>query len=409
MIMINNKAKVRFIYTLTTLSLISVLITAAIPVNACYYTVGSFEEDYTTEKDNFFKGEIVYGKGTANVNRLLQLRIKDPDGNIVYYSEESYYTVYGSFFLNERAKTGTWKIQLGVKTYCWKWPKTSEFTVDDANFTLTVNVNGSGSIIKDPDQEDYSYGSEVNLTAVPEDGWSFSHWEDDLSGSENPESIFMNFNKTVTANFTQNQYILNISVVGNGIVNIDPDLPFYTHGSIVDLTANPNSTWVFDHWEEDLTGNDNPASITMDSDKNITAVFTQPLYTLTIYAEEEGTGFVEVDPPGPYHHGDEVNLTAIPYDENSFSHWSGNLSGSENPESIVMDSDKTVIANFTQNRYNLTINIEGNGQVTKNPDQQNYSYGTIVEVTAIPDSGWVFDYWSGNLSGTDSSEEARSG
>jgi len=51
--------------------------------------------------------------------------------------------------------------------------------------------------------------------------------------------------------------------------------------------------------------------------------------------------------------------------------------------------------------YTLTITTVGNGSVTKNPDQASYEAGTVVELTAVPASGWVFSNWSGDLSGSD--------
>jgi chitodextrinase len=70
-------------------------------------------------------------------------------------------------------------------------------------YTLTINVIGSGSVAKDPDQPTYLYGTLVNLTANADGGWMFNHWNGDLSGSENPENITMDSNKTVIANFTE--------------------------------------------------------------------------------------------------------------------------------------------------------------------------------------------------------------
>ncbi|MCX7785729.1 MAG: hypothetical protein N2201_05835, partial [candidate division WOR-3 bacterium] len=47
--------------------------------------------------------------------------------------------------------------------------------------------------------------------------------------------------------------------------------------------------------------------------------------------------------------------------------------------------------------YTLTINITGNGTVTKNPDQATYTYGTWVKLQANPDPGWSFGGYSGDL------------
>jgi YD repeat-containing protein len=67
-------------------------------------------------------------------------------------------------------------------------------------YTLAVNVVGSGTVTKNPDQPIYSAGSNVTLTAV-NGSQTFSEWSGDLTGNTNPTTIGMNGNKSVTATF----------------------------------------------------------------------------------------------------------------------------------------------------------------------------------------------------------------
>ena len=80
-----------------------------------------------------------------------------------------------------------------------------------AEYSLTVNIIGSGSVTKVPDQATYASGTSVELTANPVPGWSFSGWSGDLTGSTNPKNITMDSNKTVTATFI----LPSIAVVPN--------------------------------------------------------------------------------------------------------------------------------------------------------------------------------------------------
>ncbi len=68
-------------------------------------------------------------------------------------------------------------------------------------------------------------------------------------------------------------YSLKVSSEGAGTVIRDPDSSIYWEGTIVELTAIPELGWMFDHWEKDLTGNENPTTIVMDEDKVVKAVF----------------------------------------------------------------------------------------------------------------------------------------
>ncbi len=137
-------------------------------------------------------------------------------------------------------------------------------------YNLATYVKEGGSIV--PSQGAYNSGSTVTLTAAPYKGWQFSEWSGDLSGTVATANLLFNANKYVTATFTRVGYVLTVTVEGEGSVN--PNSGAYQSGSTVTLTPTPtNSSWKFDYWYGDLTESDNPATITMDDDKNITAVF----------------------------------------------------------------------------------------------------------------------------------------
>jgi hypothetical protein len=67
--------------------------------------------------------------------------------------------------------------------------------------TLIVNVVGGGSVTKSPDLPGYLQGAGVQLEAIPAVGWAFSAWSGDLAGTTNPDSLYMDTNKTVTSTF----------------------------------------------------------------------------------------------------------------------------------------------------------------------------------------------------------------
>jgi vibriolysin len=145
-------------------------------------------------------------------------------------------------------------------------------------YTLTTNSVGNGSITLDPAGGTYCEGTVVTLTAAPDAGWQFDNWSGDLSGTANPTTITMDSNKSVTANFSQlpvPDYTLTVTTVGQGSVTLDPPGGTYPEGTVVTLTATPDSGWQFDNWSGDLTGTANPATITMDADKNVTANFSE--------------------------------------------------------------------------------------------------------------------------------------
>ena len=142
-------------------------------------------------------------------------------------------------------------------------------------YTLTVNAVSNGSVTLNPAGGTYPAGMVVQLTAVPNTGYGFSGWSGALSGSINPTTITMDGNKTVGAAFSQlQQFTLTTNVVGNGSITLNPTGGTYPQGTVVQLTAVPATGYGFSGWSGDLTGSTNPANVTMNAAKNVTATFT---------------------------------------------------------------------------------------------------------------------------------------
>lgn len=127
-------------------------------------------------------------------------------------------------------------------------------------------------------------------------------------------------------------------------------------------------------------------------------VIKKSQYTLTVNINSLGTVTKNPDQT-TYSHGQIVKLTAYSDKGWTFDYWSGDLTSTNMIETIKMTSNKTVIAHFTENKYVQSITIYGQGIVSKNPDQESYTFGTLVKLTAIADNGWTFSRWDGNISG----------
>jgi len=126
-------------------------------------------------------------------------------------------------------------------------------------------------------------------------------------------------------------------------------------------------------------------------------------YTLTTAANPTTGGTVN-PPSGQHAEGTTVNITATPAAEHLFSTWTG-ATGTTASTSVVMNSNKTVTANFIKKQYPLTIEVEGEGiveeKVIKAGLATDYNSGTIVELTAVPADGWEFVEWTGDITSTD--------
>ena len=83
------------------------------------------------------------------------------------------------------------------------------------------------------------------------------------------------------------------------------------------------------------------------------------LYTLSTSANPNEGG-VLLPNTSQYEEGETVVLNATPNEEYVFFSWSG-ATGDNNNTSIVMDSDKSVVALFVKKQYSLEVSVMGEG------------------------------------------------
>lgn len=129
-------------------------------------------------------------------------------------------------------------------------------------------------------------------------------------------------------------------------------------------------------------------------------------YELTVGSAGNGTtvpsGAVTVD------HNGATSISATPGAGWVFEIWeitsgTGAIANTTSPFTTVTltEGNAAVSAVFIQSHYSLSVNTAGSGHVTKIPDQTAFASGSSVECTAVPETGWSFDSWEGDLTGSD--------
>ena len=118
---------------------------------------------------------------------------------------------------------------------------------------------------------------------------------------------------------------------------------------------------------------------------------------LTTSVSPADTGVV-IPSTRQYNIDDTAKLIAVPAENYVFDKWTGAEGGAET--TIIMDSDKTVVANFAKIQYELTVTVEGQGTVTEKVIKEGvitkYNSGSVIELEAKPSSGWIFVQWKGD-------------
>ena len=120
-------------------------------------------------------------------------------------------------------------------------------------------------------------------------------------------------------------------------------------------------------------------------------------YTLTV-TSAHGT-VVKTPDQATYHYGDVVSLDVTPAAGWTFTGWSGDATGTNDPLLVTINGNLAITANYSQIEYILTV-VSAHGTVVKAPDQATYHLGDTVQLTATPDTGWGFTGWSGDATGT---------
>ena len=83
--------------------------------------------------------------------------------------------------------------------------------------------------------------------------------------------------KWATSSNITDYVALNMTIEGKGSASLNPEpmAKFYTPGTVVNISAVPDSGWVFTGWSGDLNSSETSISVTMDASKNITANFAE--------------------------------------------------------------------------------------------------------------------------------------
>ena len=79
---------------------------------------------------------------------------------------------------------------------------TANFSGAPVSYSLVIDANGSGSTSPAVGSHSYASGTSVTLTATPASGATFAGWSGATTGTDNPVTITMDGDKSVTANFS---------------------------------------------------------------------------------------------------------------------------------------------------------------------------------------------------------------
>lgn len=215
-----------------------------------------------------------------------------------------------------------------------------------AIYSLSATTAGGGTVGLNPPGGVYNSTNIVTATATPAAGFTFLYWTGAVS-SENPViNLTLSTNESIQAVFGTT---LSNTVAGNGQVFIYPSGPLYPYGSIVRLSAVPQTNYCFGVWGNAATGTTNPLFYTItNANPVVSAAFAAiPGGDAALTVLISGGGQVNVNPSGNYFPLDQsITLTATPNAGKTFLGWSGSATGTNNPLNISLTQSEVITANF---------------------------------------------------------------
>ena len=167
------------------------------------------------------------------------------------------------------------------------------------------------------------------------------------------------------------------------------DHPF---GSKVPISAIPRDGYYFDTWLGE--GVSDPSAkntfAVMTEDRNITALFKPHSFNL----EVELTFGGEILGEGTYLFEETAELVAIEKSGYKFEGWydQGIQISDEASFELIIKEDISLIAKFISTFHKVELDASLGGQVLGGG---SFAEGTEIHIQALPDDGFIFDYWEG--------------
>ena len=275
-------------------------------------------------------------------------------------------------------------------------------------FTITVKTDGNGTA--SASHAKAVAGTEITLTATPNEGYRFKEWQVIRGGVAIKDDKFLmpNDNVEVKAIFEEDappvptEFTITVKTDGNGTASASPDKA--VAGTEIRLTATPKEGYHFKEWQA-ISGNvtikDNKFTMP-DGNVEVKAIFEKDAppapteYTVTVTNDGNGTASAS---PAKAVAGAEITLTAMPNEGYYFKEWqviSGGVS-IKNNKFTMPNNNVEVKAIFEEDtppaptEHTVTVTSGGNGTASASPSKA--VAGAEITLSATPDKGYHLKEW----------------
>ncbi|MDD3045525.1 MAG: GLUG motif-containing protein [Candidatus Delongbacteria bacterium] len=371
------------------------------PLINCYSTGSAIGNDNV----GGFSGKVITGGTYASTNCFWDTQKSGLSTSADGIGKTTAQMKTQSTFTGWDFSTPVWEIVSGAAYPFLSWQYSVSLAIN-SNPSQGGTVTGAG---------EFPPSTPVTITATPNSGFTFINWTNSGSGTiVNPNSASTTFIMTteaaaITANFQAQLYTLTMSSsnILYGTATDNTGTGPYSAGTIVSITAVPESGYVFTGWESSGGGsfgnvNLETTTFTMPGENvTVTAGFAQG-YDLSVIPDDPAHGSaIDYTDDNPYTEGSVITIIAAPAAGYEFQYWTSSGGGTFDNESEIITTftmpaqNVTLTANFYA-VYDLTVTVNnpGMGSATDLTGSNPYPAGFPISIQAVPEAGYIFTKWT---------------
>ena len=289
------------------------------------------------------------------------------------------------------------------------------------NYTVSVSATEGGTAtVNDAQSVTVEEGTIVTLRATANEGYDFAGWS--VGGTTVSTNAVYTATVTASVEYVANfgkkaepkKYTVSVSATEGGTATVNnASSVTVEEGSLITLRATAHEGYSFIGWSVDgTTVSTNAVYVaTATASVEYVANFEKKAevkrYTVSVnksnygkvYIGKEGVTSVEAE------EGSRLTLYAIAHDGYNFLNWTldGAVISTSAATTITVEASAQYVANFekieTGKKFTIELYCAGKGGKVhidddKDCTRKQVEQGTIVEIHAVADQGYEFDYWA---------------
>lgn len=282
----------------------------------------------------------------------------------------------------------------------------TEVIYDYKRAMIAFSVEDDEYVISSLPENSYKYGTEVTLTAKDRDGYTFDHWNNESSSTENPATIAIESATPIKPTYTPNNYRI-VFYKNDDAATGSMAAQTLTYDESTPLNANTFALagYSFDHWGDNdadtgarYTNQQSVKNLATEGDFALYAFWAannDTAYTVNHYKMKVGgTGYelAESEPKTG-----TTDTMATP-DRKSYA---GFTAPAAESKKITGDGEMHIDYYYSRNQYTITF-TENAANITSDTftSGEKYYYGQSGNLTASSKTGYTFENWTDGATDT---------